>query len=113
MKEIIFDGRSISIAEARAIIDDLSLSLSKVANDIPVNPIPGAPMRAIVDPRWYCEVSQPSKVNIPGIGHQIDGVMLCIVDPGVGWRANILPWGSAATLLSTLAQQLAGRAASR
>lgn len=97
-KTIHFRGREISPQEARAMIQELTVSLERYCPDTSDNPA-GQIFRQLKDPRWYCEPVE-------------GGTLFCVRDNGAGWRGYIIPWEGVSILMGLFAKQLAGVAAS-
>lgn len=93
IKTVKFRGRLIQVGEARAMIDELSIALSKadpVTTDLP----DGVKMLHLNDPRWYTQTSP-----------DMTGSMLCFRDPAMGWRSFVLPWDGVRKLITLLTRQ--------
>jgi len=95
-RKIDFRGEKISIEEAKRRITELSNALAATAPEMSDTPHVGQQFTIITDPRWYTEAAPDQK-----------GALLCMRDPGLGWRGFILPWDGVALLTGYLAGQMA------
>ncbi len=90
-----FRGQTLSVEDARMMIQELIVAIASGSPELSNSPV-GMPMQTISDPRWYTEYA-------PGSA----GTLICFRDPGLGWRGFILPWASAAHLVGLIVQQMA------
>ena len=75
-------------------IAELATLLAETDPETSDSPV-GRKTLALVNPRWYTHPDENNR-----------GSVLYFRDPGLGWRALILPWGSLTELMSLLTVQI-------
>lgn len=98
MATINFRGTEFTSEEARKMVSELMHELAQKDPVQTENPN-GQQIEIVINPAWYTELS----------AHSPHASLLCIRDPGIGWRGYIMGFDSVAKLVGVFANQMSVR----